>query len=134
MMAATTLALSVPLTNVYKDPNCGCCRAWVEHLKANGFSVEVHDVRNVTWHKQKFGVPERLASCHTATVNGYTLEGHVPASDIKRLLTERPRATGLAVPGMAEGSPVMETGKRDPYQVLLFHKGGKTAVYNSYGK
>ena len=123
-----------PTIIVYKDPNCGCCTAWVDHLKANGFSVTVHDVRDRAPHKKKLGVPERLASCHTAVVDGYTIEGHVPASEIKRLLAERPRATGLAVPGMPEGSPGMETGKRDPYDVLLFDKDGKASVYKSYGK
>ena len=94
----------------------------------------VHVVRDVTPHKKKLGVPERLASCHTAVVDGYTVEGHVPASDIKRLLADRPRAAGLAVPGIPAGSPGMEIGKIDPYDVLLFDKSGKTTVYRSYRK
>ena len=134
LLVTTTLVLSAPAVTVYKDPNCGCCSAWVDHLKANGFSATVHEVRDMSPHKKKFGVPERLASCHTAVVDGYTIEGHVPASDIKHLLAERPRARGLAVPGMPEGSPGMETGKVDPYDVLLFDKNGKTTVYRNYGK
>ena len=134
LLAAGAWALAAPPVTVYKDPNCGCCGAWVDYMKANGFSVTVHDVRDMTPHKQKLGVPERLASCHTAVIDGYTIEGHVPVSDIRRLLAERPKARGLAVPGMPQGSPGMETGKLDPYDVLLFQTGGKTSVYRSYGK
>jgi hypothetical protein len=134
LMGSSASAFGATGATVYKDPNCGCCSAWVEHLKANGFSVTVHDVKDMAPHKKKLGVPERLASCHTALVDGYTVEGHVPASEIKRLLAERPRAKGLAVPGMPEGSPGMETGKRDPYDVLLFDTDGKATVYKSYGR
>ena len=133
-LAAATGAMAASPITVYKDAGCGCCVAWVDHLKANGFAVTVHDVRDVTPHKQKLGVPERLASCHTAIVDGYTLEGHVPATEIRRLLTERPKAKGLAVPGMPQGAPGMETGKLDPYNVLLFDTNGTTTVYRSYGK
>ena len=134
LMGASAFALGAPGVTVYKDPNCGCCAAWVDHLKANGFSVTVHDVKDMAPHKKRLGVPERLASCHTAVVDSYTVEGHVPASEIKRLLAERPRGKGLAVPGMPEGSPGMETGKRDPYDVLLFDTDGKATVYKSYGR
>ena len=134
LFAVTTFAFAASGVTVYKDPNCGCCAAWVDHLKANGFAVNVHEVRDMTPHKQKLGVPERLASCHTAVVDGYTIEGHVPAAEIRRLLAERPRARGLAVPGMPQGSPGMETGKLDPYDVLLFTSDGKASVYRSYGK
>ena len=134
LFALAALTLAAPKVVVYKDPECGCCGAWVDHMKANGFSVTVHDVRDMAPHKQKLGVPERLASCHTAVVDGYTIEGHVPASEVKRLLKERPKAKGLAVPGMPQGSPGMETGKLDPYDVLLFDTGGRTSVYRSYGK
>jgi hypothetical protein len=130
----TTFAFGAAGITVYKDPDCGCCGAWVDHLKANGFAVEVHEVRDMSPHKQKLSVPKRLASCHTAVVGGYTIEGHVPAAEIRRLLAERPRAKGLAVPGMPQGSPGMETGKLDPYDVLLFTSGGKASVYRSYGK
>lgn len=134
LLGFSALASAAERVTVYKDPDCGCCGAWVEHLKTNGFSVKVNDVRDMTPHKKRLGVPERLGSCHTAVVGGYTIEGHVPASDIRRLLAERPRAKGLAVPGMPQGSPGMETGKFDPYDVLLFDSRGKTTVYASYPK
>ena len=134
LLGFATGALAGPVATVYKDPDCGCCAAWVDHLRANGFSVTVHDAQNVSERKKKLGVPEALASCHTAVVEGYVIEGHVPAADIKQLLRERPRAMGLAVRGMPQGSPGMETGKFDAYNVVLFEKGGKTRVYNSYGK
>lgn len=134
LISATTVAFGAQAVTVYKDPNCGCCSAWVDHLKANGFAVTVHNVRDVAPHKRKLNVPEPLESCHTAIVDGYAIEGHVPASDIKRLLRERPRAAGLAVPGMPQGSPGMETGKVEPYEVLLFDKAGKVTVYKTYGK
>jgi hypothetical protein len=127
-------SLADPTITVYKDPNCGCCSAWVDHLKANGFKAQVHDVSDMLPHKKKLRVPERLASCHTAVIDGYTIEGHVPASQIKRLLAERPKARGLAVPDMPQGSPGMETGKVDPYDVLLFTDGGRVTVYSSFGK
>lgn len=127
-------ALAAPAATVYKDPACGCCGAWVDHLKANGFPVTVHETQTVSDQKKRLGVPEALASCHTAVIDGYVIEGHVPAADIKRLLAERPRASGLAVPGMPQGSPGMETGKLDPYNVMLFDKAGKTSVYKTYGK
>ena len=134
LLAAGATALAAPPVTVYKDPGCGCCGAWVDYMKANGFSVTVHDVRDMTPHKKKLGVPERLESCHTEVIDGYTIEGHVPVADIRRLLAERPKARGLAVPGMPQGSPGMETGKLDPYDVLLFQTGGKASVYRSYGK
>jgi hypothetical protein len=134
LLALSALALCAERVTVYKDPDCGCCGGWVDHLKANGFSVQVNDVRDMTPHKKRLGVPERLASCHTGVVGGYTIEGHVPASDIRRLLAERPRGKGLAVPGMPQGSPGMETGKFDPYDVLLFDTQGRTSVYASHPK
>jgi hypothetical protein len=130
----SAIAWGEPTISVYKDPNCGCCAAWVDHLKANGFKAQVHDVRDMTPHKKKLRVPDRLASCHTAVIDGYTIEGHVPASQIKRLLAERPKARGLAVPDMPQGSPGMETGKVDPYDVLLFTDNGGVSVYRSFGR
>jgi len=110
---------------VYKSPWCGCCGAWVEHLRANGFSVAVEEREDLSPVKRGFGVPEALHSCHTAVIEGYVIEGHVPAADILRLLTERPQARGLAVPGMPVGSPGMEQGgQRDPYEVILFGGDG----------
>ena len=132
LLGLSALASAADTVTVYKDPDCGCCGAWVKHLQANGFRTKVHEVRDMSPHKKKLGVPEQLASCHTAVAGGYTIEGHVPAADIKRLLAERPRAKGLAVPGMPQGSPGMETGKFDPYDVLLFDTHGKTTVYRSY--
>lgn len=128
------IASAAPTITVYKDPNCGCCSAWIDHLKANGFKAQVHDVRDMTPHKKKLRVPDRLASCHTGVIDGYTIEGHVPASEIKRLLKERPKARGLAVPDMPQGSPGMETGKIDPYDVLLFTDSGSARVYSSFGR
>jgi len=118
---------------VYKSPTCGCCKAWIEHLEENGFEVEARDVRDVVPHKIEHGVSPQLASCHTALVDGYVIEGHVPAGDIRRLLAERPAVRGLSVPGMPVGSPGMEHGDRvDPYDVLSFGDDGKTEVYSSY--
>lgn len=118
---------------VYKSPTCGCCKAWVKHMQANGFSVTAHDVPDVAKYKTEFGLPFALGSCHTAKVGGYVIEGHVPANDIKRLLKERPPVVGLAVPGMPVGSPGMEQGShKDRYEVLTFDKQGKTGTYARY--
>lgn len=115
---------------VFKDPNCGCCEKWVEHLRKHSFSVTVRDTANVTPAKRTGRVPERLYSCHTAFVGGYVVEGHVPATDIQRMLTERPRIAGLAVGGMPAGSPGMEVGgRKDPYEVIAFNRDGSTRVY-----
>ena len=112
---------------VYKTPWCGCCDTWVDHLRENGFSVSVTDMDDLTPIKRQQGVPAALQSCHTAVVDRYAIEGHVPASDIERLLVERPDADGLAVPGMPIGSPGMEQGdRRDPYAVILFSKDGQS--------
>lgn len=115
---------------VYKSPTCGCCNKWVDHLRANGFNVKTQDVADVTPYKIRGGITPELSSCHTAFVNGYTIEGHVPAGDIKRLLKERPTLQGLSVPGMPIGSPGMEQGAhKEKYQVLGIDKSGKTVVY-----
>jgi hypothetical protein len=117
---------------VYKDPNCGCCEQWVAHVKQAGFAVTVRDTADMATVKASMGVPEALGSCHTARVGTYTIEGHVPADLIKKLLAEKPLARGLAVPGMPVGSPGMEQGgRKDKYDVLLFDKAGKTMVYAS---
>lgn len=117
---------------VYKSPTCGCCKDWVKHLEANGFKVTTQDVQDVTPHKLKHGVRPELASCHTALVDGYVVEGHVPAADLKRLLKERPAVKGLAVPGMPMGSPGMEGAYKEPYKVLTFDDDGRTTVYASH--
>lgn len=110
---------------VYKSPYCGCCDAWVHHLRESGFNVVVTDMDDVTPVKRHYRIPTRLHSCHTAVVAGYVIEGHVPAEDIMRLILEAPSGTGLAVPGMPIGSPGMEQGDRkDPFEVLLFGARG----------
>ena len=114
---------------VYKSPTCGCCKKWVKHLQDNGFEVKSHDVKNVVPYKIKYGVTRPLASCHTARVGGYTIEGHVPAADIKRLLKEEPKVTGLAVPGMPMGSPGMEGHRKDAYSVFSFDATGNMKVF-----
>jgi hypothetical protein len=118
--------------NVYKTRTCGCCSKWVEHLKTNGLVPHVTDVPSTAEYRRQYGVPEKLQSCHTATVGGYTIEGHVPAADIQRLLKERPKAKGLAVPGMPLGSPGMEGARRDAYSVILFDADGRVSVYQKY--
>jgi len=124
-----------PLVEVWKDVSCGCCHDWIAHMKANGFEVRAYDLGNVA-ARQRLGVPAKLGSCHTALVDGYAIEGHVPASEVQRLLRERPPVVGLVVPGMPIGSPGMDTpaygGRRDAYSVLLLGKDGKTSVYASY--
>ena len=122
------------VVTVYKSPTCGCCGDWVKHLRENGFRVEAHDLNDVSPIRRRYGVPSALASCHTAMVGGYAIEGHVPAREIKRLLLEKPKAKGLAVPTMPMGSPGMEGPRSDPYEVLLFQANGKYAVYQKYGK
>lgn len=123
----------LPEVVMHKDPNCGCCSAWAEHLEANGFKVKTVAERDMQAVKRRFAVPQRLTSCHTARVGGYVIEGHVPASAIKRLLRERPAVSGLAVPGMPLGSPGMEVpGKRDPYDVVSFDGAGGSRVFESH--
>lgn len=120
-------AANAPKIIVTKDPSCGCCGSWVDHLKAEGFAVEVIETAAVNRVKAKLGVPNDLASCHTAEVEGYVIEGHVPAVAIRRLLLEKPQAAGLAVPGMPVGSPGMEVEGTAPeiYDVVLFGAFGK---------
>lgn len=120
--AGTVWSAGLPLVTVTKDPNCGCCGAWVEHIEAAGFPVSVVESGEVESLKQRLGVPAALSSCHTAEVDGYAIEGHVPAAALRRLLAERPSATGLAVPGMPAGSPGMDFPGvvPEPYEVFLF--------------
>jgi hypothetical protein len=117
---------------VWKSATCKCCGAWVKHLEANGFAVTVNDADTsvLAALKRQAGISDKLASCHTAKIGGYVVEGHVPSSDIKRLVTERPDAIGLTVPGMPVGSPGMEQGDEfEPYDVLLIKKDGATEVF-----
>lgn len=127
-------APAAPVMTVYKSPTCGCCANWVDHVKAAGFTVQVHDVENMTEIKDEAGVPRGSRSCHTALIDGYTLEGHVPAEDIRRLLDERPKIAGLAVPGMPVGSPGMEVPGQaaDEYEVIAYTVDGATSVYASH--
>lgn len=135
LLTPAVMARARPQVEVWKDPNCGCCKDWVTHMEANGFDVKVHDSGN-TAARKRLGVPDKLGSCHTALVGGYAIEGHVPAREVHRLLKERPAAVGLSVPGMPVGSPGMdgpEYGTRkDPYDVVLISRSGATHVYQSY--
>jgi hypothetical protein len=117
---------------VYKSPSCGCCNKWVDHLRQHGFAVTPRDMDDVTPMRREVGVPAALASCHTAIVDGYVIEGHVPAAAVKRLLKERPKVIGLTVPGMVTGSPGMEGGRPEAYEVLSFDAKGKTSVFAKY--
>jgi hypothetical protein len=127
--APSTRALSADSVTVFKSPTCGCCADWVDHMRENGFAVRVRDTSDVTVVKNALGVPQPLRSCHTAQIGRYVFEGHVPADLIQRLLAERPAVHGLAVPGMPSGSPGMENGRKDAYQVLTFDARGQTTVY-----
>jgi hypothetical protein len=144
-MACGTLALSVTRLaaaaaesrriDVWKSPSCGCCKDWIVHLEANGFSVSSFDVGNSEARK-RLGIPPQYGSCHTAEVQGYAIEGHVPAREIYRLLEEKPDAIGLTVPAMPRGSPGMDGpaygGVKDPYDVLLIDTNGVASVFQSY--
>ena len=128
-------AAAKPVMQVYKSPTCGCCEKWVEHVKAAGFDVRVVDLDEgkLDAQKTRLGVGPRLQSCHTATVNGYVVEGHVPAPDILRMLKEKPAIVGIAAPGMPRGSPGMEMGAtKDRYDVVSFDKSGASKVYASH--
>ncbi|MGH7718582.1 MAG: DUF411 domain-containing protein [Gemmatimonadaceae bacterium] len=130
--AAFTNEPAAAKVTVYKDPNCGCCGRWVEHLRQNGFEVVARDTSDVDAIKKRYGVPDSLASCHTGIVGGYVIEGHVPAEDVARLLEEKPRVVGVAVPGMPIGSPGMEGARRDRYRVVSFDRRGGTTVFATH--
>jgi hypothetical protein len=148
LAATTLLALSAPLAlaqarrplpvmEVWKDPQCGCCDDWITYLEKNGFSVRAFDTGNIAV-RQRLGMPEKYGSCHTALIGGYVVEGHVPAADIQRLLRERPAALGLSVPGMPIGSPGMDGplfgGRRDPFHVLLVGRDGSSRIWASHNQ
>jgi hypothetical protein len=124
--AATTI-------EVYRDPSCGCCKAWIAYLQANGFAPVVHQETAMAAVKARLGVPDPAASCHTAVVGGYVIEGHVPVEDIRRLLADHPRARGLAAPGMPMGSPGMEMGPPQHYDVVLIEPDGSTRHFATHG-
>lgn len=116
-------AEQAPIT-VHNDPNCGCCAGWVRHLQKNGFATNVVETPQIDAVKKRLGVPDDIASCHTGEIAGYVIEGHIPAQAVRRLLTEKPTATGLAVPGMPMSSPGMEGGTLETYEVVLFGPAG----------
>ena len=131
----TLAATALPLVEVFKSPTCGCCGAWVDHLKAAGFPVKVTEDGDTTVTRKHYGFPDKFGSCHTGVVNGYVVEGHVPADDVKRMLALKPAAIGLAVPGMPPGSPGMEVGSRkDPYDVFLIDRSGRETIFAHYLK
>lgn len=133
--ASQTSKAEQPTLIVHKTESCGCCIGWVRHMAAAGFKVEVHDETKMDQIKRALGVPVNLESCHTAKIDRYFIEGHVPAEDVKRLLAEHPNAMGIAAPKMPIGSPGMEQGNRhDPYDVLLVQRSGKTSVFAHHGE
>ncbi len=129
--AAAVESAAKPVVTVFKDPSCGCCKKWVAHLEASGYKVMAVDTGDMAAVKRALGVDAKLASCHTAVVGGYVIEGHVPAADIDRLLKDKPKIAGLTVPGMITGTPGMEMpgAKAEQYSVLAFQKNGTTSVY-----
>ncbi len=133
-LAAAALALNAAWASesvtVYRSPSCGCCHEWAQYLKKNGFDVKIRDVPDVLPYEQKLGVPQAMSSCHVAAVGGYAVEGHVPAADIRRLLKERPKAAGIAGPGMPQGAPGMEQGRAaERFDTYLFDASGKYTVF-----
>ena len=131
---ASRAARAQQTATVYKDPTCGCCSKWVELLRKEGFAVTANDVRDIAAIKDKYGVPQALRSCHTALINGYVVEGHVPLADVARMLKEKTAIAGLAVPGMPIGSPGMEVQgvPAQAYKVIAFNRDGKTSIFVSH--
>lgn len=127
-------AATEPLITVHKDPSCGCCSGWVQHLQKAGFPTNVLDTSDIDAVKKRLGVPDDLAACHTAELSGYVIEGHVPATALKRFLAEKPNATGLAVPGMPIGSPGMEGGRPEKYDVVLFGPNSRRTYMSFIGE
>lgn len=127
---------TVPLITVYSTPTCGCCGGWIDYMTRNGYSVQVESVNDLTPIKQRYNIPPQLQSCHTAVVDGYIIEGHVPADAIIRLLAERPDVAGITVPGMPIGAPGMEVEGTPPeaFDVLTFDSDGNTQVFASYNQ
>jgi hypothetical protein len=130
----TLSAAAEPVITVHRDPNCGCCLGWVKHLQKAGFPTKVLETKDLDAVKTRLGVPDDLAACHTAEVAGYVIEGHVPAAALRRFLAEKPNATGLAVPGMPIGSPGMEGGTPEPYEVVLFGPAGRRSYMRFVGE
>ena len=132
--ARVAFAAREPLIRVHKDPSCGCCSGWVQHLRKAGFVTKIFDTKDIDAVKKRLGVPDDLAACHTAEVAGYVIEGHVPAAALSRFLGEKPNARGLAVPGMPTGSPGMEGGKPEKYDVVLFGPDGRRTYMSFIGE
>ena len=132
--SASSAQQKAPVVNVFKTATCGCCSKWVDHMKAAGFEMRVQDVEDIAAVKKRLGVADDISSCHTSQVDGYVIEGHVPASSVQRLLKERPKVAGLAVPGMPMGSPGMEvpSGQKDAYSVVAFGGGQPPRVYERH--
>jgi len=128
-----TAAMASNAFDVYSDPSCGCCGAWVGYMRAQGYAVIVHQDQPMGQVKARHGVPRNAMSCHTAVIDGYVVEGHVPVEDIRRLLAERPDAIGLAAPGMPMGSPGMEMGTPERYDVVLIGRDESTQVFSTHG-
>ena len=127
--ASSVWAQSASTVEIYKSPYCGCCGQWAEHMRKNGFTVNVHEVNDVPAARKKLGMPEQLGSCHTSKVGNYVIEGHVPAADVQRLLKEHPKALGLAVPSMPSGAPGMNIPNSPPYETFLVQDDRRTRVY-----
>ena len=125
-------AQKAPVVEVWRSPSCGCCGGWVKHLQQNGYATKVNMVEDTSPVRRQLGMPERLGSCHTAKVEGYVIEGHVPASDIARLLKQKPKALGLTAPGMPAGSPGMDVPNSPPYDVLLVAADGSTSLWQRH--
>jgi hypothetical protein len=134
LQTGTVFAGKKEVITVHKDPTCGCCSGWVEHLQKAGFDTKVLDTRDLDAVKQRLGVPDDLAACHTAEIAGYVIEGHVPAAALKRFLAEKPSAAGLAVPGMPVGSPGMEGGRPEKYDAVLFGPKGRRTYMSFIGE
>lgn len=132
-LAIVPTAMAAEALAVYRDPSCACCGAWVAYVRANGYTVAVHEDQPMVAVKARLRVPAAAVSCHTALIDGYVIEGHVPVEDIRRLLVERPDARGLAAPGMPLGSPGMEMGTAQRYDVLLIGRDGSTRTFASHG-
>ncbi|WP_374403516.1 DUF411 domain-containing protein [Niveibacterium sp.] len=131
-LSSTALAASLPEVISYKNPSCGCCGGWAAHMRQAGFKVTEKPVEDMDAIKRRLGVPAAAASCHTATVGGYVVEGHVPAASVKRLLAEKPKVAGIAAPGMPAGSPGMEGSAEPPYEVVSFTREGALKPYARY--
>lgn len=134
-LAACSTAAEAAVVTVFKNPACGCCQAWVDQMKAKGFTVEVKELSDVTPVARKLGVPDDLRSCHTARVGNQFIEGHVPAADVRRMVRQQPRTKGLAVPGMPAGSPGMEQGNaRDPFTTFVVDQNGAATVFAKHNQ